>query len=285
MEKTRYDSDANERKIRLKKKRKTKSCLSQLILLLLILSLITAAIFVWLVSKRDHPYSKFSDVEKTQWFEQTSAVQFFTPTSSQTPTSTATIPSPTVTPTFTPTKTVTLTVTSTVTPLLQRKTPTKTIPSSTPLIQLNAEETKIIGTLKAATETLPTITATPDMWFEIIGKPGTMDANLIYENAGCTWAGVGGNITDSRGDPIIGIRIQIGGFENNEIREGLSGQFPAYGESGFEITIARPVRTFTDPLWIQLLNDHEIPISEKIYFKPSDHCEKSLILMNFIKVK
>ena len=285
MEKSGYDSDMNERRIRLRKKRKAKSCLSQLIFMLLILSLLTITIFIWLMSKRNHPYPKYSAVEKTQWFEQTSEVQFFTPTNSLTPTSTATVPSPTATPTFTPTNTVTLTVTSTVTPLLQRKTQTKTIPSGTPLIQLNAVETKIISTLNAATEELPTVAATPDTWFEIVGSPGLMDANLIYENAGCTWAGLGGNITDSRGDPIIGIHIQIGGFENNEIREGLSGQFPAYGESGFEITIARPVQTFPNPLWIQLLNDHEIPISEKIYFKPSNQCEKSLILMNFKKVK
>ncbi len=281
MEKSGFDSDLKERRIKLRKKRKKKSCLSQLILLLLILSLLTAAFFIWLVSRRNHPYQKYSEVEKTQWFEQTAAVQFYTPTHSLTPSQTATVPSSTPTPTFTPTKTITLTVTPTTTPLLQRKTSTKVVPSSTPLIQLNAEETKIIGTLKATTEVLPTITATPDMWFEIIGSPGAMDANLIYENAGCTWAGVGGRITDSRGDPIIGIRIQIGGFEKDEIREGLSGQFPVYGESGYEITIARPVQTFANPLWIQLLNDHAVPISEKIYFKPSGNCEKSLILMNF----
>lgn len=285
MDKSGYDPNLIERRTRLRKKRHRKSCLSQLMLILFLLSIAVALYFAWVVSKRDQPYTKSSESEKTLWFAQTSEVLFSTPTPSLTSSFTPTVPSPTPTPTSTATKTITATVTCTSTPLLQRKTSTPVLPSSTPLLQLNAAETEIIGAYEATAAVSPTAAATPDMWFEMMGNPGAINANLIYANAGCSWMGVGGFINDSRGDPIIGIHIQIGGFADEEIREALSGQFPVYGESGYEITIARPVQNFTNPLWIQLLNDSLVPISEKTYFKPSGSCDKSLILINFKKIK
>jgi len=97
--------------------------------------------------------------------------------------------------------------------------------------------------------------------------------------------GVAGLVNDSRGDPIIGLYVQVGNFEDGEIRETLSGLFPIYGESGYEITIARPVQTIAEPLWIQLLNEQHVPVSERVYFQPVDSCDRSLILINFQKTR
>ncbi len=255
-------------------------------MLILFLTVIFVAIyFAWTVSKRNQPYVKALNQEKTVWYEQTSQILFLSPTASPTASLTPTIPTPTPSLTSSATITPPPTRTSTATALLQTNTPVAFQPSGTPLLQLNAAETEIIKTLLAAVTQPPTAAPTPDMWFEMIGNPGAVNADLVYANAGCSWMGVGGLVSDSRGDPIIGIHIQIGGFKDESIHDALSGQFPVYGESGYEITLARPVQEFKDPLWIQLLNDALVPVSEKIYFRPSSNCEKSLILINFKKTK
>lgn len=284
MGKTGPEPDLIERRIKLRKQRRQKSCISQFLLILFLLVLLVAFFFARTVSKRNQPYIKASDYEKTRWYEQTSEILFLTPTASLTASSTPTVPSPTPTVTSSVTATPTLTLTATATARLQTNTPVAYHPSGTPMLQLNAAETEIVRTLNAAAQP-PTAVPTPDMWFEMIGNPGVVNADLIYANAGCSWMGVGGLVSDARGDPIIGVHIQVGGFADETIREALSGQFPVYGESGYEITLARPVQEFKDPLWIQLLNDALIPVSEKIYFKPSSSCEKSLILINFKKTK
>ncbi|FAA01443.1 MAG TPA: hypothetical protein [Siphovirus UK_ancient_CT89] len=68
-----------------------------------------------------------------------------------------------------------------------------------------------------------------------------------------------------------------------EIRETMSGLFEIYGPSGYEITLARPVQRIEGPLWIQLYNSDREPVSKRVYFEPSESCERSLILINFQK--
>ncbi len=208
-----------------------------------------------------------------------------------TPTFTATATVPTATISVTPTETATVTPTSTVspTPKLRTRTPSagERLPTSTPLLLLNAAETEIAA-LKVAETAISISTppyATPDAWFEMQGRPGAVNADIIYPNAECSWMGVAGLVNDVRGDPIMGKYVQVGNFEDGEIRETLSGLFPIYGESGYEITIARPVQEIPHPLWIQLLNEAHVPISEKIYFKPSSSCDRSLVLINFQRIR
>ena len=286
---TRYDPDLLDRIDRKRKKKRRESCLSRLLLMILILSIIIAVFFVWVLTQKNKKKPIETPGIETSWYEQTFDVLFSSITPTQTDTFTPTLPTPTVTQTNTMTPTVSLTPTQTPTPRLRTRTPSggNQLPTSTPLLLLNAAETEIanLKIAKTSISASSTPAATPDMWFEIQGQPGATNAEIIYPNAECSWMGVAGLVNDARGDPIIGLYVQVGNFPDGEIRETLTGLFPIYGESGYEITIARPVIEIPQPLWIQLLNESHVPVSEKVYFKPSNSCERSLILINFKRVR
>lgn len=286
---TRYDPDLLDRLDRRRKKKRRESCLSRLLLILFILVILAAIFFVWILNQQNQKKQLETPSVETVWYEATYNVLFSTITQTNTATVTATVPSPTATLTDTITPTISMTPTLTSTPRLRTRTPSSgsALPTSTPLLLLNAAETDI-ARLKAAetVETIPeTPQPTPDMWFEIQGQPGAANAEIIYPNAECSWLGVAGLVNDTRGDPIVGLYVQVGNFADGEIRETLSGLFPIYGESGYEITIARPVQEIAQPLWIQLLNESRVPVSEKTYFQPVDRCDRSLILINYQRIR
>ena len=96
--------------------------------------------------------------------------------------------------------------------------------------------------------------------------------------------GVAGVLIDKRSQPQIGFFVQVG-FADGSLIETLSGLFPGYGDSGYEITLARPVQAFDKPVWIQILDQNRLPASEKVYFRPSSDCSKSLTIINFQRIK
>jgi hypothetical protein len=212
----------------------------------------------------------------TYWYEQTQEVLFLTitPTISQTPT--ATVPSPTFTPTVTSTPTISPTPTLTPTPKLR---PRKTVEGNAADLLAQAESTLVAKHFSQSGE----VRYSED-WFELLGSPSSFDAAIVYPNADCTWMGVAGVLMDKRGDPQIGYFIQVG-FADGSLEETLSGLFPGYGDSGYEITLARPIRAFDKPVWIQILDENRLPASEKIYFRPSSDCTKSLTMINFQRIR
>lgn len=287
MPEVRFDPDLLDRLDRRRKKKRRDSCLNRIFVLLILITFITALFFAWILISRDGKAKVDEKRIQTQWFEQTFSVLFSTITLPPTDTATPTVPTPTVSSTPTVTATVTPTPTLTATPRLRTRTPSSgdSLPSSTPLMLLNAAETEIAAMKSQETVTNLKLTqqATPDQWYTVQGQPGALNADIVYPNANCSWMGVAGQVIDARGNPIIGLYVQVGYFENEEVRETLSGLFPIYGESGYEITIARPVQEIPYPLWIQLLNESHVPVSDKTYFKPSQNCDRSLILINFTR--
>lgn len=212
----------------------------------------------------------------TYWFEQTRQTLFrtITPTPSLSPT--ATIPSPTLTATPTYTPTVSPTPTLTPTPKLR---PRKTSEGGPAELLAQAESTQTAKMFRQGNN--GSISST---WFELLGSPSSFDSGAVYPGSDCTWMGVAGILVDKRGDPQIGYFVQIG-FADGSLVETLSGLFPGYGDSGYELTLARPVQAFDKPVWIQILDENRLPASEKVYFRPSSDCAKSLTLINFQRIK
>lgn len=210
----------------------------------------------------------------TYWFEQTQEVLFLTitPTISQTPTATA--PTPTFTPTITSTPTISPTPTLTPTPKLR---PRKTVEGNAADLLAQAESTLTVKHYSQGSSQYS------EEWFELLGSPSSFDPAEVYPNADCTWMGVAGSLMDKRGTPQIGYYVQVG-YADGSLSETLSGLFPIYGDSGYEITLGRPVHPFDKPVWIQILDANRLPASEKIYFRPSSECDKSLTMINFQKV-
>ena len=211
----------------------------------------------------------------TYWFEQTQEILFLTATPTITQTPTATVPSPTATATMTYTPTISPTPTLTPTPKLR---PRITVEGNAADLLAQAESTR---TAKYFSEGSGQYS---EDWFEMLGSPSTFNASEVYPNADCTWMGVAGILVDKRGDPQIGYYVQVG-FADGSMVETLSGLFPGYGESGYEITLGRPVHAFDKPIWIQILDENRLPASEKIYFRPSSNCAKSLTMINFQKIR
>jgi hypothetical protein len=189
---------------------------------------------------------------------------------------TSAIPTPTETPviqlppTWTPEPTNEPTATFTLRP---SSTP---IPSNTPFGQ--------------STET-PTseISPTPGDYSFVLqqGSPQSIP-NIAHPDDGCNWLGVAGQANSLNGSPVIGLFIQLGGTLQGQVFEtrlSMTGTATEYGRGGFEFVISDKPVVSNQTLWVQLLDQANLPLSDKVYFKTYEDCEKNLILINFAQVK
>jgi hypothetical protein len=167
-------------------------------------------------------------------------------------------PRPVLPPTWTPTSQASLT--PTLAPLA----------SNTPL----PEETPI-----------PTADLDSGTTFELQEGSPSYEANLFHPEAGCNWLGVGGNILDSAGQPVPGVLVEAGGTlgEITVSRLTLSGSALNYGEAGYELPLNDTPLETDGEAWIQLLDQANLPLSDKIFLRTYDSCDSNLIRINFVQ--
>jgi hypothetical protein len=65
----------------------------------------------------------------------------------------------------------------------------------------------------------------------------------------------------------------------------MTGLAPQYGLGGFELTLADKLFASAGTLWIQLLDQQNLPLSNRIYFDTYDDCAKNLIIIYFSQVQ
>ena len=124
-----------------------------------------------------------------------------------------------------------------------------------------------------------------------IVKSGTIKAipNLFHPDAGCNWMGVGGQAYDLSGAAIQqGLIVQLGGTLEGKVVETqttLTTLAPQYGPGGYEFTILDHTVASSGTMWVQLLDQAALPLSDKIYFDTYTDCEKNLIIIYFSQVK
>lgn len=214
---------------------------------------------------------------------------FFQPGSSVNPFPPVVIPPtvmiPTNTPTPEPTNTPTRTNTSRPT-----KTFTPTIPSestSTP------EAPTAVFVLPSATEDLgtvfPTSKVTNSAYSFVVqpGSPASVSSSIMRPDDGCNWMGVGGQVVDMQGAPIVGLRVQLYGSLHGKIKTipSLTGSVDRYGPAGYEITISDFPTATNHTLWVQLFNQSGGALSDKVYFNTFTGCEKNLTIIHFKQIK
>jgi hypothetical protein len=133
----------------------------------------------------------------------------------------------------------------------------------------------------------PTPTATPKAPFS--ASVNAIESSIIphLQEAGCNWFGVGGTVDDQNNSPIIGVVVRLGGTLNGHTVEytTVSGVSPDYGKSGFEFTLGELPTASQDSLYVILLDQAGLPLSEKVYFDTSSDCKKNLTLIRFKKVR
>jgi len=109
--------------------------------------------------------------------------------------------------------------------------------------------------------------------------------NIYHPELGCEWMGVGGQVVDLSDAPVTGLIVRLGGrlpgvkIEENTIS--LTGVALNYGRSGYEFKLADQPIASQGLLWVQLINQSGVPISEKVYFDTFDSCTQNLILIDF----
>jgi hypothetical protein len=111
------------------------------------------------------------------------------------------------------------------------------------------------------------------------------ETNIYHPEAGCSWLGVGGDILDIAGEPVTGILIEAGGSlgEVEISRLSLSGTAPNYGEAGYELPLYDSPFESNGEVWIQLLDQANLPLTEKVYLQTFDSCDSNLIRINFVQ--
>lgn len=131
----------------------------------------------------------------------------------------------------------------------------------------------------------PTLTPTPKAPFT--ASVSQQDSTLYHPDLACNWAGIGGAVVDAKNTPVIGMVVVLRGSLDGKLIElqTVSGINPEYGPSGFEFVLGNtPIKTDKD-LYIQLVDQSNLPLSEKIYVSTSSECTKNLVLVRLKKTR
>lgn len=136
----------------------------------------------------------------------------------------------------------------------------------------------------------PTPTYKPSSGYAFIpqAEPKAIDAALFSPGRGCQWMGVAGQAFDIKGSPVpLGIEIRLVGILDGKqiLTTSLTGTAISYGPSGFEFFLAEKPIASKNSLWIQLLDQSGLPLSDRVYFDTFADCSKNLVIINFKQVR
>jgi len=112
-----------------------------------------------------------------------------------------------------------------------------------------------------------------------------IDSTIIHPELGCNWQGVGGTIVDANNADMLRITVRLVGFYNTKSRNELtvSSIAPAYGKSGYEFTLGTLPISSEGLLYIQILDQAGLPLSDNVYINTYNDCSKNLVLVRFKK--
>jgi hypothetical protein len=177
------------------------------------------------------------------------------------------VPSATVTPlqldaTWTPSPTLELT------------------PSNTPRPSFTPFFTNTPFSLVPPTKT-PKPTNTPRAPFGATSSQ--VESSLIHPDLACNWAGIGGTVVDTNNSPVIGTVIVLRGTLNGNTieQQTVSGINKEYGPSGFEFVLGNAPVASNKTLYVQLVDQANIPLSDKVEIVTSSECNKNLVIVRF----
>jgi hypothetical protein len=177
------------------------------------------------------------------------------------------LPTFTVTPirlqsTWTPSPTLELTATNTPRPTI---TP---LPTNTPF------------SLVPPTKT-PQPTKTPKAPFG--GSFTQVESTIIHPELACNWAGIGGTVVDANNSPVIGTVVVLRGTLNGSTieQQTVSGINKEYGPSGFEFVLGTGPVASSKTLFVQLVDQQNIPLSDPVTIDTSTECSKNLVMVRF----
>jgi hypothetical protein len=112
-----------------------------------------------------------------------------------------------------------------------------------------------------------------------------IDSTIIHPDLGCNWQGVGGTIVDANNADMLRVTVRLVGFYNNKSKNELtvSSIAPAYGKSGYEFSLGTVPIASDGLLYLQILDQAGLPLSDNVYINTYNDCSKNLVLVRFKK--
>ncbi len=155
-------------------------------------------------------------------------------------------------------------------------------PSDTPRPTITPIPTSTSFSLVPPTKT-PKPTKTPRAPFN--ASVTMVESTLIHPELACSWAGIGGTVVDTNNSPIIGTVVVLRGTLNGSTveQQTVSGINKEYGPSGFEFVLGNTPVSSTKTLYVQLVDQQNIPLSDPIQITTSTDCNKNLVIVRFKK--
>lgn len=202
---------------------------------------------------------------------------FFDPETSLNPLPQPTLPVLAVLPSATPEVVPSATQTATALP-----SPTATItPTAT------SQPTIIEATPVQVTPTLKSTAQNSKYSFVVQGDIEAIESALVHPAEGCNWQGISGQVFNLRGAPILYMGVQIGGrYNGRDIAElMMTGYGPDYVEYGYEYKLGDQPVDSKDTLWVRLVDQQYLPLSDKIYISTYADCTRNLVILNFKQIR
>ena len=110
-----------------------------------------------------------------------------------------------------------------------------------------------------------------------------VESSIIHPDLACNWAGIGGTVVDTNNSPVIGTVVVLRGTLNGNTieQQTVSGINKEYGPSGFEFVLGNAPVASNKTLYVQLVDQANIPLSDKVEIVTSSECNKNLVIVRF----
>jgi hypothetical protein len=153
-------------------------------------------------------------------------------------------------------------------------------PSSTPRPTITPLPTNTPFSLVPPTKTAQP-TRTPRAPFD--GSFTQVESTVIHPELACNWAGIGGTVVDANNSHIIGTVVVLRGTLNGSTieQQTVSGINKEYGQSGFEFVLGNVPVASSKTLYVQLVDQQNIPLSDPVTIDTSTDCGKNLVMVRF----
>lgn len=157
-------------------------------------------------------------------------------------------------------------------------------PTNTPRPTFTSLPTNTPFSLVPPTRT-PRPTNTPRAPFT--ASASNVESTLIHPELSCNWAGIGGTVVDNNGSHVIGTVVVLRGSLDGKLieQQTVSGINKEYGQSGFEFVLGNAPVATNKTLYVQLVDQSNLPLSDPFYVTTSSDCSKNLVLVRFRKTR
>jgi len=110
-----------------------------------------------------------------------------------------------------------------------------------------------------------------------------VESTIIHPELACSWAGIGGTVVDANNSPVIGTVVVLRGtLDGSTIeQQTVSGINKEYGPSGFEFVLGTAPVESNKTLYVQLVDQQNIPLSDPVQITTSTDCGKNLVMVRF----